>query len=104
MAANVYTTGAITVGAISSTYVGSGVTTKAAATYTPGTTNQTIAAGTYLTGAQTIAGDTDLVGQNIVQGAQIFGVNGTATFQKYYTGSSTPSSSLGSNGDIYLQE
>ena len=80
------------------------VTTKAAATYTPGTTNQTIASGTYLTGTQTIAGDADLVGSNIIAGAEIFGVNGQATFQKYYTGSSAPSSSLGNNGDIYLQE
>lgn len=80
------------------------VTTKAAATYTPGTTNQTIASGTYLTGTQTIAGDADLVGSNIIAGVEIFGVNGQATFQKYYTGSSAPSSSLGNNGDIYLQE
>lgn len=33
-------------------------------------------------------------------GAQI---TGTLVIQKYYTGSSTPSSSLGENGDIYLQ-
>ena len=52
------------------------VTTKAAATITPGTSNQTIAAGTYLTGAQTIAGDAELVAANIVYGKSIFGVNG----------------------------
>ena len=80
------------------------VTIKAATTYTPGPTNQTIASGTYLTGTQTIEGDANLVGSNIVAGVQIFGVNGQVTFQKYYTGSSAPSSSLGSNGDIYLQE
>lgn len=79
------------------------VTTKAAATITPGTTNQTIAAGTYLTGIQTIAGDADLVGSNILSTANIFGVQGTVTFQTYYTGSSAPSSSQGVNGDIYLQ-
>ena len=54
------------------------VTTKAAATITPGTSNQTIAAGTYLTGAQTIAGDADLVAANIVYGKNIFGVDGSA--------------------------
>lgn len=79
------------------------LTTKAAATITPTTTNQTIASGTYLTGTQTILGDPDLVGPNIVAGASIFNINGTATFQHYYTGSSAPASSLGENGDIYLQ-
>lgn len=54
------------------------VPTKAAATITPGTSDQTIAAGTYLTGAQTIAGDADLVAANIVAGKSIFGVNGSA--------------------------
>ena len=54
------------------------LTTKAATTYTPGTTNQTIASGTYLTGAQTISGDANLVAANIVEGASIFGVTGTA--------------------------
>lgn len=79
------------------------VTTKAAATITPSTTNQTIAAGTYLTGTQTIAGDADLVASNIVSGVQIFGVTGNVVLQNYYTGSSAPSSSTGSNGDLYLQ-
>ena len=79
------------------------VTTKAAATITPGTTNQTIASGTYLTGTQTIAGDADLIGNNILSTANIFGVQGEVVVQNYYTGSSAPSSSLGSNGDLYLQ-
>lgn len=54
------------------------VTTKGAATYTPGTSNQTIASGTYLTGAQTISGDANLLAGNIVSGKTIFGVAGTA--------------------------
>ena len=53
------------------------VTTKAAATITPGTSNQTIASGTYLTGAQTISGDANLVASNIKSGTTIFGVTGT---------------------------
>jgi len=54
------------------------VTTKAAATITPGTTNQEIAAGTYLTGKQTISGDSNLVSGNIVAGKTIFSVQGSA--------------------------
>lgn len=108
------------------------VATKAAATITPGTTNQTIASGTYLTGTQTISGDADLVAANIKKDVQIFNVTGTYTsdatattddivsgetayvdgskitgslvINKYYTGSTAPSASLGSNGDIYIQE
>lgn len=54
------------------------VTTKAAATITPGTSNQTIASGTYLTGAQTVLGDPDLVASNIVYGKSIFNIDGSA--------------------------
>ena len=79
------------------------VTTKAAATITPGTTNQTIASGTYLTGTQTISGDANLVASNIISGKSIFGVAGSVVLQTVYTGSSAPSSSTGSNGDIYIQ-
>lgn len=55
------------------------VTTKAAATITPTTSNQTIASGTYLTGAQTISGDANLVSGNIKSGVSIFGVSGSLT-------------------------
>ena len=55
------------------------LTTKAAATYTPGTSNQTIAAGQYLLGAQTISGDANLVGSNIKSGVSIFGIAGSLT-------------------------
>ena len=153
----------VTVGAISKTHVGSGVTKKSAATYMPGTSNQTIGANQYLSGAQTIKGDSnlvagnirsgvsifgvtgtvvaasspnlqaktvtpgtssqtvrpdsgydglsqvvvigdyDLVSGNIISGKTIFGVPGSVVIQRYYTGSSAPSSSIGSNGDLYLQ-
>lgn len=55
------------------------VTTKGAATYTPGTSAQTIASGTYLTGAQTISGDANLIASNIKSGVSIFGVDGSLT-------------------------
>ena len=53
------------------------LTTKGAATITPGTSDQTIASGQYLTGAQTIKGDANLVPGNIKSGVSIFGVAGS---------------------------
>ena len=56
----------VTVGAISSTYVGSGVTRKSAATITPSESVQTIAANQYLTGVQTISAiPSDYVGSGV---------------------------------------
>ena len=53
------------------------LTTQAAQTITPTTSDQTIAAGKYLTGAQTIEGDANLVAGNIKSGVSIFGVEGS---------------------------
>lgn len=55
------------------------LTTQAAKTYTPGTSDQTIESGVYLTGAQTIEGDSNLVEENIRYGKSIFGVPGSYT-------------------------
>lgn len=53
------------------------ISSKAAATYTPTTSDQTIAAGQYLFGAQTIEGDANLQAQYIASGVTIFGVTGS---------------------------
>lgn len=55
------------------------ISSKASATYTPGTADQTIASGQYLSGTQTIKGDANLVAENIKSGVPIFGVEGSYT-------------------------
>lgn len=63
---------------LSACYTGiNGISGKAAATITPGTTDTTIASGQYLTGVQTIKGDANLTASKIRQGVSIFGVAGT---------------------------
>ena len=92
------------------------VTTQAAQTIYPSTSDQTIASGRYLTGTQTIkavavsglSADKVLSGTTVNIGDsadadRIMSVSGSVVIQHYYTGSSTPSSSLGANGDIYLK-
>lgn len=84
------------------------VTTKAAATITPSTSNQTIASGTYLTGTQTISGDANLIAENIKKDVTIFGTTGTyegsggggGGDSKFVTGTFTTSSSTSTNGTI----
>lgn len=52
--------------------------TQAAKTVTPGTAQQTaVPAGVYTTGAVTVAGDANLVPENIAEGVSIFGITGT---------------------------
>lgn len=78
--AQVYTRGYIESGA--STAKTLQLPTQAAQTIIPTTTDQTIASGLYLTGVQTIKG---------------------ISFSTIRTGSGAPSSSLGVDGDIYIQ-
>lgn len=85
----------VTVNAVSKTYVGSGVTKKSAATYTPGTSDQSIASGQYLSGTQTIKGDANLVAGNIKSGVNIFGVTGT------YAGSGSSGGNGNNNVEAY---
>ena len=115
---NVTTAGYISSGTAgnSSVSLSASVTTQAAQTIYPSTSDQTIASGRYLTGTQTVKAVTysGLSASNILSGVtvkigdsadddRIVSVSGSVTFQTYYTGSSAPSSSLGVNGDIYLQ-
>ncbi len=92
------------------------LTTVGATTYNTSTTDQTIPSGRYTTGTQTIKAVTvsGLSAADIASGVtvkvgdandddRIASVTGTLTFVNYYTGSSAPSSSTGSNGDIYLK-
>lgn len=75
------------VGAISSTYVGSGVTRKAAATVAPSTSEQTVcASGVYTTGEQKVSAitkellaslDADFIADNIKKDVDLFGLIGT---------------------------
>ena len=54
------------------------LTTQGAKTVTPTTTNQTaVASGRYTTGNVVVAGDANLVPENIAEGVSIFGVMGT---------------------------
>ena len=77
------------------------ISSKSAATYTPGTSNQTIAAGQYLAGAQTIEGDANLIADNIKNGVSIFGVSGT--LEAGSTGTDT-SDATATAGDILYGE
>lgn len=94
------------------------LTTQAAKTVTPTKSEQTaVAKGVFTTGIvkvgaipaayQDVTGVTAAAG-DVVSGKKIVSstgavVNGTLVIQHYYTGSSAPSASLGSDGDIYLQ-
>ena len=75
------------------------LTTQAAQTITPGTSNKTIASGRYLTGTQTIKGDANLVAGNIKSGVSIFGVAGT-----YADGSEDLSAELTEQANLIAQQ
>lgn len=93
------------------------LTTQAAKTVTPTKSSQTaVASGRYTTGTVTVAAipseyitttDATATASQINSGATAYvngtKVTGTQVIQTYYTGSSAPSSSTGSNGDIYLK-
>ena len=59
--------------------------------------------GTLIDITDTPATSGDVVSGKVFYAQDGTKTNGSLTFQTYYTGSTAPSSSLGSNGDIYLQ-
>ena len=73
------------------------LSTQADKTITPTTYSQTaVASGKYTTGAVTVAGDSDLVPDNIIRHKSIFGVSGSALrYLEYSTSDCTPSLSYG---------
>lgn len=91
-----------TVGAIPSSYKYV-TTTQGTKEWTPTTDDQYIASGTYCSGKQTIKGDSDLVSGNIKAGVNIFGVTGTYTGGKTYTGSMTGSMYPFGDAENYIE-
>ena len=67
----------VTINAIPSDYVGEGIEKLAETIYTPSTNNQIISKDTYNEGDQIILGDEELIPENIKQGVDLFGVQGS---------------------------
>ena len=114
-ATHTQTAGYVAAGTTSSTLT---LTTRASATIIPSTASQTaVAANRYTTGTVTVgpipstykqlSSTTTATSETIVAGDTAYDNNGNLITGElevitYYTGTTTPSSSLGSNGDIYL--
>ena len=71
-------------------------------TITPSTDKQHIATDRYINGSLYVAGDAELVPENIVSGKTIFGVEGSVVVNKCYSGTTVPEASFGNDGDIYF--
>lgn len=72
-------------------------------TITPSTNSQTaIASGSYATGNITVAGSSNLIASNIKSGVNIFGVTGTLSGAKLYTGTVSSFYNEGNGNGGYL--
>lgn len=80
------------------------LSTQAAQTITPGTTDQTIAAGKFLTGIQTIKGDSNLIAANIADGVTIFGIEGEHTGGVDISDTTAIAADVLSGKDFYLSD
>lgn len=87
---------------LSSSYI---LDTPSEYTFYPGDRHKIlISKGKFLTQDVELIGDESLVGENILAGKSIFGVQGTATYATYYTGTSAPDKAgLANEGDFYFR-
>lgn len=115
-ATHTQTAGYVAAGTTSSTM---NLTIKAASTITPTTSSQiAVAANRYTTGAVTVgpipsvykplsstttASAADIIETKTVYNSAGQFISGTMHIMTYYSGSTVPPSSLGQNGDVYLQ-
>lgn len=72
------------------------------ATIMPSTNQQHIATNQYINGTMYVAGDANLIPENIINGKTIFGVEGNVIINKCYSGTTLPDASFGNDGDIYF--
>lgn len=81
------------------------LTTSSAKTITPSTSSQTaVASGVYTTGEVIVAGDANLVAENIAEGVSIFGVTGNYAIEcnTIYIDTTAPTDDVGVDGDIWI--